>query len=219
MKNTLTRSYQDEHGQWWYVQRRGTRQRAIVKRCKTCSDEFLCYPNGGSDYCSLECYRKPCATCGVEFGPRTKRQAYCSEDCQRGSATCEHCGVSFVVGKKANGRFCSTRCFYDFTCPLGTVSAHHGGYRVIKVPPGTPGALASGARAKNWMLHHRYVMQQVLGRDLLPSEHVHHKNGKRDDNRPENLELWKRAHPSGVRQKDYHCAGCNCFKPFSGALT
>ena len=49
---------------------------------------------------------------------------------------------------------------------------------------------------------HILVMEQKIGRHLLPLEEVHHKNAKRSDNRPANLELWSRSQPAGARVSD-----------------
>lgn len=58
------------------------------------------------------------------------------------------------------------------------------------------------AGSNGYVFEHVLVMEELLGRNLVPGETVHHRNGLRDDNRPQNLELWTRPQPSGIRAAD-----------------
>src|SRR5271170_3064480 len=81
---------------------------------------------------------------------------------------------------------------FDLRCKpkgSGTISKH--GYRQI-YKKDHPNAWGTGA-----MFEHVFIMAEHLGRPLIKGETVHHKNGIRDDNRLENLELWSKSHPYG----------------------
>lgn len=136
---------------------------------------------------------------------------------------CEICGKEFTLPKrvvrsgKHSGKFCSLRCSYKgrkahghefIPATVGAKRVNPQGYIMVFQPNNFDAIRRreSGAvkneRYSGWILEHRYVMSQILGRALHPHENVHHVDGNRTNNDPANLELWTRAQPAGIRSKD-----------------
>lgn len=118
---------------------------------------------------------------------------------KRHEKVCPTCEEPFL-GTKCQ-RYCTRRCYMldrmrtARKCRIKAGS----GYIFIRDPE-SPMANVSG-----YVREHRHVMAQVLGRPLEKHEHVHHRNGVKDDNRPENLELVLRSPHRG----EVRCPHCH----------
>ena len=154
---------------------------------------------------------------------RKKRvRKYCTIGCRHGhvkanpsrstEVACENCGKSFREydsavrqvrknGKTYHRRYCSRVCrteaFRGETHPQ-FVGRHKNRWGYIQIRGElVPDALKSMVTRGDRVLEHRLVMAQHLGRPLTDGEVVHHKNGVKDDNRLENLELHTRESHHG----------------------
>ena len=137
---------------------------------------------------------RACPQCKTEFKP-SSRHVLCSP-CRKknGRVPCPKCGElkhlastvcqkCYVPALDNNGNWRGGRIF------------HKAGYIMLHVP--------SNSKSKTrYVFEHVLVMENFLGRKLFDNENVHHLNGVKDDNRIENLELWTKPQPTGIRVED-----------------
>lgn len=173
--------YQDKEGQWWYQAKRGNRSRVYEQICTQCGKVFI--NRHPQKFCSKAC--RGISQRGIRRPPRK----------------CEWCGKEFIP-IRATKKCCSLRCARDLgNTKRGRKGALNpmwkGGIR-----PQAGGYIRQWVEGRGYILQHRLVMEQKLGRPLFRYEEVHHKNTIRNDNRPDNLELWIKKHPRGQRVED-----------------
>lgn len=162
--------------------------RGSIASCATCGKDVRQYPSQPRKYCSMAC-----RDAGFTTGPSVELE-------------CRTCGGRYRVipSKAERSKFCSRSCAAQASRPgrppseIGSTSITVHGYVAIRVERGHWATQGNTNRA----LQHRVVMGELLGRPLLVNENVHHVNGDRTDNRPENLELWVRSQPQGQRARD-----------------
>lgn len=122
-------------------------------------------------------------------------------------APCKHCGkISYARGL----------CYLHY-------ERQKDGRKMLGPKRGTTGPIVTpqGYRAQHigggkYKLEHRIVMERLLGRPLYSHETVHHINGVRADNSPENLELWSSSHPPGQRVIDKLTWARGLIKQYEG---
>jgi endogenous inhibitor of DNA gyrase (YacG/DUF329 family) len=169
------------------------------------------------DNCGVDVYRPPYL---LEKYPNTFCSSKCSAEYQSkkaredesNRATCLWCEIEFYrpAGRsKYNGG--NHYCCKEHAA-LGRSGENHPNWKggrskrsdgYIDVSSSlVPDHLKEMARVEGKIFEHRLVMAMHLERVLEDHEVVHHKNGVRDDNRIENLELYPKYEHDGVTHAD-----------------
>lgn len=151
-------------------------------------------------YCDMSAYTKGlCHKHYQKLRRYGERSISHPETCTR----CDNPVFSYVKKKTGKRSYCVTckECLHKDSLARGIKKNGIRGYD-------SHGYVRIRLEDGRFVYEHRYAMETKLGRKLKEGESVHHINGIRDDNNPDNLELWLGAIRYGQRAKDVVCPHC-----------
>lgn len=122
------------------------------------------------------------------------------------SFPCFNCGITVSVRRVGKKWFIPTK-YCSRECSIIVHASNLRGRSRPKDGTGKGWIDASGYKRVSSKLgvegaEHRQVMETILGRKLKKGETVHHKDGNKLNNNPNNLELWTKNHGYGIRAAD-----------------
>jgi len=170
-----------------------------------------------------------CKVCGKKVktrrspaGLKISKPKYCSQKCnginkhnnKKGATPnvfyyCLSCGKNVATYRSPSARksyipkFCSLKCVGLFQKGSNNPAWKGGKYKdsngyINIFMPDHP-----YTNVKGYIYEHRFIVEQTIGRYLLPKEVVHHIDGDKKNNNPENLKLFN----SSSEHLKYHNKG------------
>lgn len=156
-----------------------------------------------------------CAQCGKTIRRKPSQiektqHSFCSKECRSlfqksgWMLSCDWCGTAFYkpLSRIRNENFCSAACRNRWlgkqNVEVRNVPGHSAGHKAPHLTDlnrrrNPLGRLTGGKTKAVASQTYRKIAEEMIGRKLTKDEVVHHINGDRSDNRPENMAVLPRT--------------------------